>query len=179
MYFRVSTLVENHGTGTVLLMATQIKVLFLCTGNACRSQMAEALLRQIGVGRFEARSAGSHPAGFIHPLAEKAMANLGVEMGDQHSKGWDEFATEAVDLVITLCDAAASTPCPVWPGAPITAHWPLPDPAGFLGEESERIRFADEVAARIKAKIEALCGLGFTNTPPDKLREAIHAMGAD
>ncbi len=160
-------------------MGAQIKVLFLCTGNACRSQMAEALLRHHGGRRFVARSAGSHPAGFIHPLAKIAMGNLGIDLDGQCSKSWDEFTEEPVDLVITLCDAAASEPCPIWPGAPMTVHWPHPDPAGIPGEEAECVAFANEVAAHIKRKVVALCALDFANTPSEDLRRVIEQMGAD
>lgn len=154
-------------------MGSRIKVLFLCTGNCCRSQMAEALLRHVGGDRFEAVSAGSHPAGYVHPLARTAMERLGVSVEGQDSKSWDVFADTAVDLVITLCDAAAAEPCPVWPGAPMTVHWPHPDPVALPGTDADRAVFADEVAARLKSKLERLVALDFAATPRDELLAAI------
>lgn len=141
-------------------MAT--RVLFLCTGNSCRSQMAEALLRQIGGDGFEALSAGSHPAGFVHPLALEAMRRMDVPVANLVSKSWNEFADRPVDVVITLCDDAAEEPCPVWPGDPIRVHWSLPDPAYFVGTEQDRIEFTMRIAERLSAKIRGLAALDWT-----------------
>ena len=135
------------------------KVLFLCTGNSCRSQMAEAILRHTGADRFDAFSAGSYPAGFIHPLAVEVMNEMGVPLDDQTSKSWDEFSDTLFDVVITVCDDAAAESCPVWPGDPIRAHWSLPDPAYHQGTEEERLEFARRVALRLRTKIEGLVTL--------------------
>jgi protein-tyrosine-phosphatase len=143
-------------------MADRKRILFICTGNSCRSQMAEAILRHLGGDRFEALSAGSHPAGFVHPLALNALDALGIPANGLVSKGWDEFAETPVDVVITVCDAAASETCPVWRGDAMTAHWSLPDPAYFPGDEEERLRFAIQIAQRILAKITALIELDWT-----------------
>ncbi len=118
--------------------------------------MAEALLRHLGGDRFEAQSAGSHPAGFVHPLAIEAMANMGLSMDDHVSKSWDEYATTPLDVVITVCDSAAGEACPHWHGEPITAHWSLPDPAHYRGSDDERYEFAQRIAGRLRTKIEAL-----------------------
>lgn len=143
-------------------------ILFLCTGNSCRSQMAEALLRKIGGDGFTALSAGSRPAGYVHDLAIETMRRMDVPMGSAESKSWDEFAETPVDVVITLCDEAAGETCPVWMGAPFCAHWSLPDPSFYLGNEEERIEFAMRVAARLRLKIEGLVAIDF-----DAAREAI------
>jgi arsenate reductase len=137
----------------------KISVLFLCTGNSCRSQMAEAMLRQLGGDRFEALSAGSHPAGFIHPLAIDAMSRLNIPLASQTSKSWNEFFDTRLDVVVTLCDAAASEACPVWPGSPMTAHWSLPDPAFHPGTDDERLEFTLLIAERLRTKIAGLVGL--------------------
>ena len=140
------------------------KVLFLCTGNACRSQMAEAILRHLGGEEFEAHSAGSHPAGFVHELAIEAMRNLNIPMDETRhvSKSWDEFADDPVEVVITVCDAAAGEACPIWPGDPLRAHWPLPDPAFHLGSDGARLNLALSVAQRLVTKIQGLIELDWS-----------------
>jgi arsenate reductase len=121
--------------------------------------MAEAILRRLGGDRFEAFSAGTYPAGFVHPLAIEAMRRMDIPMENPTSKSWDEFANVQVDTVITLCDAAAGEACPLWPGNPITGHWSLPDPAYHIGTEDERIEFALRVAERLRTKIQGLIDL--------------------
>jgi len=143
-------------------MLEKVKVLFLCTGNSCRSQMAEAILRHLGGDRFDAFSAGSHPAGFVHPLAIEAMGRLNIPMDDPTSKGWDQFANFPFDAVITLCDAAAREACPLWPGSPVTAHWSLPDPSYHVGTEDERIEFSVRVAERLRMKTQGLIDLDWS-----------------
>ena len=154
----------------------QISVLFLCTGNSCRSQMAEALLRHIAGERFDASSAGSHPAGFVHALAVEAMRRMKVPFGDPTSKSWNEFAQTPFDVVITVCDAAARETCPVWPGAPITAHWSLPDPVYHLGTDEERVAFTILIAERLRTKIQAMIELHFS-IEPTELQRRIAFLG--
>lgn len=108
------------------------RTLFLCTGNSARSVLAEAILKRLGKGRFEAFSAGSHPRGEVHPVALEVLAEFGDDTGGLRSKSWLEFeGPEApkLDFVFTVCDDAAGESCPVWPGQPVTAHWGMPDPA--------------------------------------------------
>ena len=116
-------------------------VLFLCTGNSARSIMAECLLRRWSNGRFNAFSAGSMPRGAVDPTTLELLKTMHHATGDLRSKGWDEFArpdSPALDFVFTVCDAAAGEVCPVWPGQPMTAHWGVEDPVGFVGTEIER-----------------------------------------
>ena len=123
-------------------------VLFLCTGNSCRSIMAETLLNHSGRGRFRAFSAGSHPAGRVNPRALAALERLGVAAGESRSKSWDEFArpgAPVMDVVITVCDNAAGEVCPVWPGRPVSAHWGVTDPAIFRGNEAETAAEFDRI----------------------------------
>ena len=136
-----------------------IRVLFLCTGNSCRSQMAEAILRQLSGDRFEALSAGSQPAGFIHPLAIDAMSRLNIPLTNQTSKSWSEFADTRLDVVVTLCDVATAEACPALPGSPMTAHWSLPDPVYHPGTDDERLEFTLLIAERLRTKIAGLAGL--------------------
>lgn len=151
-------------------------ILFLCTGNSCRSQMAEALLRQLGGAEFRALSAGSHPAGYIHPLAEEALQQLGVPMEEQSSKSWDEFRETPVDVVITLCDAAAAENCPTFPGSPVSAHWSTPDPVMHVGTADERVEFAVRVAERLRLKIQGLVALDW-NANPAELQRRLQFLG--
>ena len=115
-------------------------VLFLCTGNSARSILAEAILNKVGLGKFQAFSAGSQPKGQVHPDARKLLQSLGFDMRDFRSKSWNEFAkpgAPALDFVFTVCDNAAGEACPLWPGQPMTAHWGIPDPAAATGSAAE------------------------------------------
>ena len=124
-----------------------LNVLFLCTGNSARSQMAEVILNRLGAGKFRAFSAGSQPAGYIHPMALQMLQNAHYDTSKLRSKSWDEFAgpnAPQLDFVFTVCDNAAKEVCPIWPGQPMTAHWGLPDPVKAEGSEAERnLAFAD------------------------------------
>ena len=109
-----------------------MNILVLCTGNSARSILLEAILNDRASGRVTAYSAGSHPTGEIEPQALPLLAENDIDTRDLRSKSWDEFAGDdapEMDLVITLCAETAGETCPVWPGAPVRAHWGLPDPA--------------------------------------------------
>lgn len=137
-------------------------VLFLCTGNSARSIMAEALLTTLGQGRFSAYSAGSHPAGRVHPLALEQLAQTGYPLDRLRSKSWDEFAAAgapAMDFIITVCDNAAGEVCPVWPGQPVSAHWSFADPAAVAGTEEERRAAFSRICRQITARVQALVSL--------------------
>ncbi|MHB0875776.1 MAG: arsenate reductase ArsC [Anaerolineae bacterium] len=129
------------------------KVLFLCTHNSARSQMAEGLLRHLAGDRFDAYSAGLE-ATTVHPLALRAMAEIGIDVGGQRSKALTEYLGK-VDFgyVITVCGNAEER-CPLFPGAAARLHWPFDDPAAVRGTEEERLaafrRVRDEIAARIR-----------------------------
>ncbi len=135
------------------------RVLILCTGNSCRSQMAEALWESLGKGEWEAESAGSKPSGYVHPLAIKAMHELDIDISTNTSKSLDQFQNEPFDLVVTVCDNAQES-CPVFPGAKQTLHWPFDDPADATGTEDEQMvvfrRVRDEIRHRIESYLQDL-----------------------
>ena len=114
------------------------RVLFLCTGNSARSQMAEGLVNHLLADRWEAHSAGTAPSGYVHPLAVKALAELGIDAASQRSKSTDEFRGVDFDVVITVCDHAAQN-CPVWLGKGHRKHLGFPDPAAAGGSEEEQL----------------------------------------
>jgi len=138
--------------------------------------MAEAMLRHLGGERFMACSAGSHPAGFIHALAEECLHRMGIPISGQSSKSWDEFVDETVDVVITLCDSAAAEACPAFPGAPLRAHWSLADPTYFPGSDVERLEFALRIAGRLRTKIEGLVALDWSR-PRAELQQRLEFLG--
>ncbi len=138
--------------------------------------MGEAILRHLGGERFEACSAGSHPAGFVHDLAVRALTRLRVPVGELRSKSWDEFAGQPLDVVITVCDNAAALPCPVWHGPAVRSHWALPDPATFLGTPDEMLEYAVRVARRLYAKIEGLVEVDFS-LPRGEVQRRLDRLG--
>lgn len=132
------------------------KILFLCTGNAARSQMAEGLARGLHGDVVEAVSAGSRPAGWVHPLAIQALAEIGIDIRDAESKSADGFIDEPFDVVVTVCDSAAQD-CPTWPGAKRIEHWPIEDPTWGPGDGLTRFREKrDELRRRIEELVETL-----------------------
>lgn len=115
-----------------------MNILVLCTGNSARSILLEAILRQRGGDRVAVWSAGSRPAGRVHPQALSLLKARGLPCDDLRSKSWDEFAGPAapqMDLVVTVCGSAAGETCPVWPGRPLRAHWGVEDPAAAAPED--------------------------------------------
>lgn len=128
-----------------------IRVLFLCTSNSARSQMAEALLRYYGGDRFEVHSAGTHPREQIHPLTEVVMRAINISLVGQYPKGLDEVGAAGWDYIITTCDQAKEA-CPVFPEDPEHIHWGFEDPAKVAGSEEERIRAFRRVRDEIKRR---------------------------
>ncbi|CAM9754069.1 unnamed protein product [Phaeothamnion confervicola] len=155
-------------------------VLFLCTGNSARSIMAEAVLNFYGMGRFRAYSAGSHPAGAVHPLTLDTLNIAGISTSGLRSKSWDEFSAPGapkLDFVFTVCDNAAGEVCPVWPGQPMTAHWGFPDPAAFEGTETEKRAFFQEIFRQIRTRIELFISLPMASLDRLSLQRKLDEMG--
>lgn len=132
------------------------RVLFLCTGNSIRSQMAESLANAFHGEEVQAVSAGSRPAGMVHPLAIHAMAEKGIDISDATSKSAEQFLNEPFDVVVTVCDSAADD-CPTWPGAKRIEHWSIPDPIYGAGDAMGRFRAVrDDLERRLAALAGAL-----------------------
>ncbi len=132
----------------------KIKVLFLCTGNSARSQMAEAWLRDLGGDRFSVFSAGLEPHG-VNPFTTAVMEETGYDMGDHSSKHLDQFIGAVdFDYLITVCGNADER-CPYFPGMGTRLHWPFDDPAAFEGNQDQKLAFFRTVRDQIKAKIQS------------------------
>ena len=137
-------------------------ILFLCTGNSARSVLAEVLMNRLSNGRFQAYSAGSHPAGEVNPFTLELLHSKGFATDGLRSKNWDEFAgpnAPAMDFVITVCDKAAGEVCPIWPGQPMTAHWGFEDPAAAQGSGEARGKVFLKVFVEIARRIELMLAL--------------------
>jgi arsenate reductase len=161
-------------------MERPFNVLFLCTGNSARSIMAEAILDRAGQGCFRAFSAGSQPAGRVHPYALDLLKKLDYDVSNARSKSWLELsATDApkLDFVFTVCDNAAAEACPIWPGQPMTAHWGIPDPAAAHGNEAEvRLAFADAFRM-LNNRINIFVSLPFESLDRLTLQGQLDAIG--
>jgi arsenate reductase len=129
-------------------------VLILCTGNSCRSHLAEGLLRHVAGDILEVASAGSKPAGYVHPLGIKAMAEIGIDIAAHTSKHMNDFLVRDVETVITVCGNADQA-CPMYPGQLNRHHWPFDDPAHATGSEEEIMNVFRRVRDEIKAVFTA------------------------
>jgi arsenate reductase len=154
-----------------------LKVLVLCTGNSCRSIMAEALLNHYGKGRIQAFSAGSFPTGKIHPMSLATLKEMGLPTEGYRSKSWDEFTNQPIDVIITVCDDAAGESCPLFPGKPIKVHWGVSDPAKFQGTEEEVRTEFKRVYTILKNRIQALVQLPIESMDRNELQEKLNAIG--
>lgn len=146
-------------------------VLILCTGNSARSILGEVLINELGNSRFTGLSAGSQPVGQVNPGAVAKLVAEGHDVGGLRSKSWDEFSgadAPPIDIVITVCDNAAGETCPLWNGAPVTAHWGIPDPAAD-GD-------FDAAYARLRRRVEGLVALPVEAMSQPELSEALAAI---
>ena len=155
-------------------------VLFLCTGNSARSVIAEAVLNQLGRGRFKAFSAGSMPTGSVNPHVLDLLERNNLPTEGIRSKSWDEFASPdapKLDFVFTVCDQAAGEVCPVWPGQPMTAHWGLEDPAQVEGEEAQQ-RAVKNVFMQLNRRIGIFTSLPLEKIERHSLQKELDDIGA-
>lgn len=135
------------------------RVLFLCTGNSCRSQMAEGLVNHYLSDGWTAYSAGTDPAGYVHPLAVRVMSELDIDLSGHRSKSTDEFRENKFDLVVTVCDDAAEN-CPIWLGHGLKTHIGFEDPARASGSEEERLVIFRRVRDEIRRAVLDLLAYG-------------------
>jgi arsenate reductase (thioredoxin) len=135
-------------------MENKPTVLILCTGNSCRSHLAEGILRAAAGDRLEVQSAGSKPAGYVHPLAVKAMAEIGIDISSHRSKHMNEFLDKKVETVITVCGNADQA-CPMFTGQMNRHHWGFDDPAHAVGTDEEKMQVFRRVRDEIRRVFEA------------------------
>lgn len=143
---------------TTLPADRPLRLLFVCTGNSARSQIAQAVLQRKGRGQFVAESAGSQPAARVNPLAIAALEGAGYFYSGHPPQGLESVMGQDWDFVITVCDRARES-CPVFPGQPVIAHWGLPDPAEATGSDTERRRAFDDALLTISRRIDLLLAL--------------------
>lgn len=160
---------------------TTTAVLILCTGNSARSILGEAMLATRGAGRITAYSAGSKPKGVPHPGALRLLARKGIDPAAFRSKSWDEFAGPAaprIDLAITVCGNAAGEACPMFMGAPLRAHWGLPDPADVDGDDAAVDAAFEETWRLLDMRVAALLALPFETMDRAAFTAALADIGA-
>ena len=145
-----------------------MNILYICTHNRCRSILSEAITNHLSDGSVQAFSAGSQPAGEVHPLSLKYLAKHGVSTEGLQSQSWDDFESMQPNIVITVCDSAAAEQCPVWFGKTIKLHWGLKDPSKIVGRESEVKKAFEECIATITSRVHELLQLDLTSKTPDQ-----------
>ncbi len=150
-----------------------MKFLFICTHNRCRSILSEAITRHLAGDRIQAFSAGSQPVGEVHPLSLKFLAEREISTEGLRSQSWDDFESEQPDVVITVCDSAASESCPVWFGDTVKVHWGLTDPSKLEGDESELRAAFFAVMDTIERRTHAALALDFEAMDRDALQAAM------
>lgn len=161
---------------------TNFDVLFLCSGNSARSIFAEALLRDLGRGRFRAFSAGTRPNTELNPFALEILKRNGHDTSGLRSKHISEFQkpdSVTMDFVFTVCDTAAAEECPPWPGQPITGHWGLPDPVKATGTDAEKALVFAQTYAALRRRIMAFVELPFASLNRMSLQSRVDAIGTD
>lgn len=153
-----------------------MRLLYVCTHNACRSVLAEVITRSLGQGRLQSASAGSEPSGRIHPLTLHYLQRAGYDTDGLQSQGMDELVDFKPDAVITVCDSAAQEPCPVWLGEAIQVHWGLPDPSRVEGSAEEQDLAFAEVMETLSNRIEALLAQPLEQLKPVELTKLLRGL---
>ena len=161
---------------------TDFDVLFICSGNSARSIFAEALLRDLGKGKFQAFSAGTRPNTVLNPYALEILKRNGHDVSMLRSKHISEFQAPGsivMDFVFTVCDTAAAEECPPWPGQPITGHWGLPDPVKATGTDAEKALIFAQTYAALRRRIMTFVELPFESLSRMSLQSRVDAIGTD
>ena len=161
---------------------TDFDVLFICSGNSARSIFAEALLRDLGKGKFQAFSAGTRPNTELNPFALEVLQRNGHDVSGLRSKHISEYQQPgaiAMDFVFTVCDTAAAEECPPWPGQPITGHWGLPDPAKSVGTEAEKALVFAQTYGALRRRIAAFVELPFDSLSRMALQTHVDRIGTN
>lgn len=153
-----------------------MKVLYICTHNRCRSILSEAITNHLSQGKLQAFSAGSQPAGEVHPLSLKYLAEKGVPIEGLKSQSWDDFEAEQPDIVVTVCDSAAAQACPVWLGDTVKVHWGLPDPSKLEGSEAEVRDAFYAVMNTIEQRVRKLLGLHLDPLTTDERQALLNQL---
>lgn len=153
-----------------------LRVLFVCTGNSARSQIAQVVLDRKGRGRFLADSAGSQPAGRVHPRAVASLEGHGYFFTGHPPQNVDAVLHQPWDFVITVCDRAKES-CPVFPGQPVIAHWGMPDPAEVTGTEVEQQRAFDDTLVLVSRRIDLLLALPMQKLEKLALQQRVEEIG--
>ena len=161
---------------TTLPMDRPLRLLFVCTGNSARSQIAQTVLNLKGRGRYVAESAGSNPAAQVNPLAIATLEAHGFFYTGHPPQGLDSVMGQQWDFVITVCDRAKES-CPIFPGQPVTAHWGMPDPAEVEGTEAERRRAFDDALRLISRRIDLMLALPMEKLERLALQRRVNEIG--
>ncbi len=150
-----------------------MNLLFICTHNRCRSILCEAITNHLSDGSIKAYSAGSQPAGEVHPLSLKYLAQRGINTTGLRSKSWDEFGDKDIDVAITVCDSAASESCPLWMGNSLKVHWGLSDPSKLQASDAEIEAAFMQLIDRIKSRVGKLMQLNLNSLDSKAQKQAL------
>ncbi|MBT0587044.1 arsenate reductase ArsC [Alteromonas oceanisediminis] len=155
-----------------------MKILYICTHNRCRSILSEAITNHVAGDRIVARSAGSQPAGVVHPLSIQYLTEASISVDGLQSQSWDEFEDFKPDVVVTVCDAVAGEACPVWFGNSVKVHWALSDPSKIEGREEEKAAGFQTCITQITERVNKLISLAEKNLAPAELKSQLAKLGA-
>ncbi|MBU3004578.1 arsenate reductase ArsC [Paraglaciecola arctica] len=155
-----------------------MKILYICTHNRCRSILSEAITNHFSDGKLIAKSAGSQPAGEVHPLSIKYLQEAGIATDGLRSQSWDDFEAFDADLVVTVCDSAAGESCPLWFGKSLKVHWGLADPSKLQGTEEQLAEAFRGTIEQIKQRVQQLVNLDVDVTDKDAFKAALAELGA-
>jgi arsenate reductase (thioredoxin) len=156
-----------------------LNILYICTHNRCRSAICESITNKLSGGRVQAYSAGSQPAGEIHPLTLKFLEKRGFPTADLKSESWDKYFDKGIDVAITVCDSAASEACPLWMGDTSKLHWGLKDPSKVEGTEIEVEAAFMQLIDRVSLRVERLLEIDLENISPEEFCAALIRIAED